>query len=134
VAVCAGSDLMHPLGALVTGVVAGVIFVYMFTLAQNRWKIDDVLGVWPLHGLCGVWGGIAAGIFGSRALGGLGAVSLLSQLAGTLLGVVIATAGGLVVYGLLKATVGLRLDPEQEFDGADLSIHKISSTPEREST
>jgi len=133
VAVCAGSDLMHPLGALVTGGVAGAIFVVMFTLAQNRWKIDDVLGVWPLHGLCGAWGGIAAGIFGSHALGGLGGVSLLSQIAGTLLGIVVALAGGLLVYGVLKKTVGLRLDPEQEFDGADLSIHKISATPDRES-
>jgi len=132
VAVCAGSDLMHPLGALATGAVAGAIFVAMFTLAQNRWKIDDVLGVWPLHGLCGAWGGIAAGIFGSHALGGLGGVSVLSQIAGTLLGIAIATAGGALVYGVLKATVGLRLDPEEEFDGADLSIHKISATPERE--
>jgi Amt family ammonium transporter len=132
VAVCAGSDLMHPLGALVTGGVAGAIFVVMFTLAQNKWKIDDVLGVWPLHGLCGAWGGLAAGIFGSHALGGLGGVSFVSQLLGTVLGIVIATAGGALVYGALKATVGLRLDPEQEFDGADLSIHKISATPERE--
>jgi Amt family ammonium transporter len=123
---------MHPLGALATGAVAGAIFVAMFTQAQNRWRIDDVLGVWPLHGLCGAWGGIAAGIFGSRALGGLGGVSLASQVAGTLLGVAIATLGGLLVYGLLKFTVGLRLDPEQEFDGADLSIHKITATPERE--
>ena len=132
VAVCAGSDLMHPLGALITGGVAGAIFVVMFTLAQNRWKIDDVLGVWPLHGLCGAWGGIAAGIFGSHALGGLGGVSVFSQLAGTVLGIVIAGAGGALVYGVLKKTVGLRLDPEQEFDGADLSIHKISATPDRE--
>jgi Amt family ammonium transporter len=132
VAVCAGSDLMHPLGALITGVLAGAIFVTMFTLSQNKWKIDDVLGVWPLHGLCGAWGGIAAGIFGSRALGGLGGVSLASQFAGTLLGIAVAALGGVLVYGLLKATVGLRLDPEQEYDGADLSIHKISATPERE--
>jgi Amt family ammonium transporter len=108
--------------------------VSLFTLAQNRWKIDDVLGVWPLHGLCGAWGGIAAGIFGSRALGGLGGVSLVSQLAGTLLGIAIAGLGGWLIYGVLKATVGLRLDAEQEYDGADLSIHRISATPERETT
>jgi Amt family ammonium transporter len=132
VAVCAGSDLMHPLGALFTGAIAGAIFVLMFTLAQNRWKIDDVLGVWPLHGLCGAWGGIAAGIFGSHALGGLGNVSLVSQLIGTLMGIAVAVLGGLAVYGALKATIGLRLDPEQEYDGADLSIHKISATPERD--
>jgi ammonium transporter, Amt family len=132
VAVCAGSDIMHPLGGFVTGAVAGGLFVYMFTVTQNRWKIDDVLGVWPLHGLCGAWGGIAAGIFGAQALGGMGGVSFMSQLFGTLMGIGIAVAGGLIVYGSLKAMVGLRLDPEEEFIGADLSIHKISATSEKE--
>ncbi len=134
VAVCAGSDLMHPLGALVVGAVAGALFVQMFTLTQNRWKIDDVLGVWPLHGLCGTWGGLAAGIFGSTALSGLGGVSLTAQALGTALGVVWALVGGVVVYGVLKATVGIRLDAEEEFEGADLSIHKISATPDREAS
>ena len=133
VAVCAGSDLMHPIGALITGGVAGALFVVMFTLTQNRWKIDDVLGVWPLHGLCGAWGGIAAGIFGLKALGGIGGVSFMAQLIGTLMGIAIALIGGLVVYGLLKKLVGIRLDAEEEFNGADLSIHKITATPERES-
>jgi Amt family ammonium transporter len=132
VAVCAGSDLMHPLGALVVGAVAGFIFVSMFTLTQNRWKIDDVLGVWPLHGLCGTWGGLAAGLFGSKALGGLGGVAFTGQLLGTLVGVGWALLGGTVVYGALKATLGLRLSQEEEYDGADLSIHKISATPDRE--
>lgn len=134
VAVCAGSDLMHPLGALVTGAVAGGLFVALFTVTQNRWKIDDVLGVWPLHGLCGAWGGIAAGVFGSPSLGGLGGVSLAAQALGTLMGVAIAFGGGVAVYGLLKLTVGLRLGPEAEFEGADLSIHRISATPEREAS
>ena len=132
VAVCAGSDLMHPLGALVTGAVAGGLFVYLFTLTQNRWKIDDVLGVWPLHGLCGAWGGIAAGIFGMKALGGLGGVSFMAQLIGTLMGIAVAVIGSFIVYGTLKKLFGLRLDAEEEFNGADLSIHKISSTAERE--
>ena len=134
VAVCAGSDLMHPLGALATGAIAGAIFVWMFTLTQNRWKIDDVLGVWPLHGLCGAWGGIAAGIFGAKALGGIGGISFMSQLIGTVMGIVIAVVGGALVYGVLKRTVGIRLDQEQEYEGADLSIHKITATPERESS
>src|SRR5450631_3299298 len=132
VAICAGSDLMHPIGALFVGGVAGVLFTRMFTLTQNTWHIDDVLGVWPLHGLCGAWGGIAAGIFGTRALGGVGGVSFMSQLIGTLLGIGVAVIGAYIVYGLLKKTVGLRLDAEEEFNGADLSIHKISATPERE--
>lgn len=130
VAVCAGSDIMHPLGALATGAVAGVLFVWAFTLTQNRLKIDDVLGVWPLHGLCGAWGGIAAGIFGSKAFGGLGGVSFVSQLIGTALGVGIALLGGVVVYGTIKKLVGLRLSAEEEFNGADLSIHQIGSTAE----
>ena len=132
VAVCAGSDLMHPIGALAVGAIAGAIFVYMFTLTQNKWRIDDVLGVWPLHGLCGTWGGLAAGIFGSQALGGLGGVSLEAQLLGTALGVGWALAGGYVVYGVLKAAVGLRMSHEEEFDGADLAIHNITASPERE--
>jgi len=132
VAVCAGSDLMHPLGALVVGGIAGGIFVVMFTLTQNRWKIDDVLGVWPLHGLCGTWGGLAAGLFGSKALGGLGGVSFGAQLIGTSIGVGWALIGGALVYGILKASMGLRLSQEEEYDGADLSIHKITATPERE--
>ena len=134
VAVCAGSDLMHPLGALLVGGVAGALFVYMFTLTQNKWKIDDVLGVWPLHGLCGTWGGLAAGIFGSTALGGLGGVSFTAQLIGTLAGVAWALVSSALLYGLIKVFFGLRLSQEEEFEGADMSIHKVSATPDRESS
>jgi Amt family ammonium transporter len=132
VAVCAGSDLMHPLGALLVGGVAGALFVVMFTLTQNKWKIDDVLGVWPLHGLCGVWGGVAAGIFGAKALGGLGGVNLSAQIIGSAMGVAWALVSGFAIYGLIKAVSGLRLSHEEEFEGADLSIHRIGSTPDRE--
>ena len=134
VAVCAGSDIMHPMGALVVGAVAGAIFVGMFTLTQNKWRIDDVLGVWPLHGLCGTWGGLAAGIFGTEAMGGLGGVNLTAQFAGTLLGATWACVAGFVVYGVLKLTTGLRMSQEDEYEGADLAIHKISATPEREAS
>ena len=134
VAVCAGSDVMHPVGALLVGGVAGLIFVQLFTLTQNRWKIDDVLGVWPLHGLCGAWGGIACGIFGQQAFGGLGGVSIAAQVIGTLAGVAWAFGAGLLVYGALRAATGLRLTPEEEFEGADLSIHRIGATPDRDAT
>jgi len=132
VAICAGSDVMHPLGGFVTGAVGGALFVFMFTLTQNRLKIDDVLGVWPLHGLCGAWGGIACGIFGLKAFGGLGGVTFMSQVLGTLLGVGVALLGGLIVYGALKAIVGIRLEREEEFNGSDLSIHKIPSSPDHD--
>ncbi len=132
VAVCAGSNLMHPIGALATGAIAGVLFVVTFTLCQNRWKIDDVLGVWPLHGLCGLWGGIACGIFGLTALGGLGGVSFLSQLVGSLVGAGYALAAGAVAYGVVKIAVGIRLTEEEEDQGADLAIHNIGAYPEEE--
>ncbi|MFN4043678.1 MULTISPECIES: ammonium transporter [unclassified Limnobacter] len=134
VAVCAGSNIMHPLGSLAVGSIAGVLFVYMFTFTQNRLKVDDVLGVWPLHGICGAFGGIAAGVFGQQALGGMGGVSFMSQLIGTVAGVAFALLGGFVVYGLLKMTVGIRLNEEEEFNGADLTIHKVSASPERETS
>lgn len=130
VAICAGSDLMHPIGSLITGGVAGALFVYLFTYLQNKTKIDDVLGVWPLHGICGAWGGIAAGIFGQSALGGLGGVSFTVQLLGTIAGIAIAVIGALIVYGVIDKISGLRLSEEDEFNGADLAIHKISATNE----
>ncbi|XID75508.1 ammonium transporter [Alkanindiges sp. WGS2144] len=131
VAICAGSDVVHPLGALLIGGCAGALFVWLFTFTQNRMRIDDVLGVWALHGVCGAFGGLAAGIFGLQALGGLGGVAFMSQLIGTLLGIVIALSGGFIVYGILKVTMGIRLSPEEEYNGADLSIHRVSSTSEQ---
>ena len=130
VAICAGSDVVHPVGALIIGMVAGVIFVKLFTYTQNKLKVDDVLGVWPLHGVCGTFGGLAVGIFGQQWLGGLGGVSILSQLIGTLLAISIALAAGFFVYGILKLIMGIRLSQEDEFRGADLSIHKISANSE----
>ena len=130
VAVCAGSDLFHPAGALVVGAAAGIIFVRGFHWCQEKLRIDDVLGVWPLHGLCGLWGGIAAGVFGQETLGGMGGVSLVSQLIGSLAGAGYALGAGLLVYGIIKRVTGLRLTEEQEMRGADLSIHKIGANPE----
>lgn len=132
VAICAGSDLVHPLGALFIGSIAGLIFVKLFTYTQNKLKIDDVLGVWPLHGVCGTFGGIAVGLFGQQWLGGLGGVSIMSQLVGTLFAILIALAGGFAVYGLLKLTMGIRLSQEDEYRGADLSIHRISANSDEQ--
>ncbi len=130
VAVCAGSDLYHPISALVVGGIAGGIFVFLFEVETSDWKIDDVLGVWPLHGVCGAWGGIAAGIFGQEALGGAGGVSFLSQLIVTLGVVVACLVASAVVYGTLKKTVGIRLEPHEERIGTDLTVHMIEANPE----
>ena len=130
VAVCAGSDIMHPVGALATGAVAGVVFVQMFQVSTNRWQIDDVLGVWALHGLCGLWGGIACGIFGLKALGGLGGVTFASQLVGSLLGAGFGLVAGIAIYGVVDMLLGFRMSPEDERQGADLAIHKIGANPE----
>jgi Amt family ammonium transporter len=132
VAVCAGSDLMHPVGSLVTGAVAGVLFVQMFQTSTNRWKVDDVLGVWALHGLCGLWGGIACGIFGAESLGGLGGVTLASQLAGSLMGAAFGLASGFIVYGALRSALGIRLTSDEERQGADMAIHSIGANPEED--
>ena len=130
VAVCAGSDVFHPLGALATGLVAGGLFVWVFVWCSKQKKLDDVLGVWALHGVCGAWGGLACGIFGTEAFGGLGGVSLMAQLIGTSSGIAIAFVSGLIIYGVLRQTSGLRLSEEEEFIGADLSIHRIKASPE----
>ena len=130
VAVCAGSDVMHPIGSLIVGLIAGWLFVYLFTLIQNKYKVDDVLGVWPLHGLCGAWGGIAAGIFGLEALGGLGGVSVVAQIIGTVTGIALAVISGVIVYGIVNKISGLRLTEDEEYKGADLSIHRIGSINE----
>ena len=73
-------------------------------------------------------------MFGTQALGGLGGINLTAQLAGTALGVVWALVGGFIVYGVLKMTVGLRMSQEEEFEGADLTIHKITASPDREAS
>ena len=123
---------MHPLGSLVVGGVAGIIFVRRFEIIQNQWQMDDVLGVWPLHGLCGLWGGIACGIFGLKTFGGVGGVSLGAQITGSLLGAAYGLAVGFLVYGILKVAVGIRMTPEEERLGSDLTVHKISATPEED--
>ena len=134
VAICAGSDQVHPIGALVIGAVGGFVFVKGFIWEQEKLKIDDVLGVWPLHGLAGSWGGIACGIFGQEALGGLGEVSLMAQSIGTLVAIAIALVFGFAVYKILDSTFGIRLTKEEEQKGSDLTIHKIESYPEQVTT
>ncbi len=130
VAICAGSDLVHPVSAFLIGGVGSIFFVKGFTFEQERLKIDDVCGVWPLHGLAGAWGGISVGIFGQEALGGVGGVSLFSQTAGTLLAVAIALSASFIIYKTLDSLFGIRLSEQEEMRGSDLSIHRVDAYPE----
>jgi Amt family ammonium transporter len=130
IAICAGSDLVHPFAAFLIGGIGALIFVYGFQWEQEKLKIDDVLGVWPLHGIVGTWGGISVGIFGHVGLGGLGGVSFMAQLTGSLFAIGYALVTGFVVYGLIIKTFGFRLNNEDEFRGSDLAIHQITAYPE----
>jgi ammonium transporter, Amt family len=134
IAICAASDLVHPIAAFVIGGLGSLIFVYGFQWEQEKLRIDDVLGVWPLHGLVGTWGGIAAGIFSTPLLGGMGGVSFFAQLAGSLLAVGYALTTGFAVYYLVRKVFGYRLHAEDEFRGADLAIHHINAYPEEHLT
>ena len=118
------------MGALVIGGLAGAILVKGFIWEQEKLKIDDVLGVWPLHGICGSWGGIACGIFGQESLGGMGGVSLQSQAIGTVMAILIALVSGFAVYKILDSLLGIRLEAEEEMRGSDLTIHHLGSYPE----
>jgi Amt family ammonium transporter len=132
IAICAGSDIVHPFGAFLIGGIGALIFVYGYKFETERLKIDDVLGVWPLHGVAGSWGGIAAGIFGARALGGVGGISFLAQCSGTFAAIGYASVVGAAVYLALKYTVGIRLSREEELRGSDISIHRVSAYPEQD--
>ncbi|MBC7960889.1 MAG: ammonium transporter, partial [Vallitaleaceae bacterium] len=90
IAICAGSDIVHPVSALIIGAIAGGGFILLYDLETRKLKIDDVLGVWPLHGIIGSWGGIAAGIFGHKSLGAVADLSFTSQLVGSLSAIVYA--------------------------------------------
>ncbi len=131
IAICSGSDVVHPFGAFFIGGIGALIFIFGFKFETERLKIDDVLGVWPLHGVTGSWGGIACGIFGQKALGGMGGVSFVSQLIGTVSAIGWALVISTIVYSALKATVGIRLTGDEEERGADLSIHQIHAYPEQ---
>lgn len=100
VAVCAGSDVMHPMGALVVGGIAGALFVVMFTLTQKTAGRSTTSWVSGPCMDCGAWGGIAAGIFGQKAVGGLGGVAFMPQLLMTGMAIIVAMTGSFIVYGL----------------------------------
>ncbi len=108
IAVSVAADLVHAGAAWFIGAVAGALFVLGRRLCESYWRVDDVVGAWPLHAVAGTWGGIASGIFAQPALGGLGGISFMAQLIGTLGGVGVAVVSGFVIYGSLNRWRWLR--------------------------
>jgi Amt family ammonium transporter len=119
IAIGAGADLVHPAAAAVIGLVGGALLIPALKLGENYWKVDDVVGIWPLHGLAGAWGAFATGIFGQVALGGRGGTSLVSQTVGTVGIVGVGIVSGFVMFGFLQRIGALRVSRDLEVQGAD---------------
>ena len=123
VGITANCDQVPLWAALVIGAVAGVLVV-LGVILLDKLRIDDPVGAWPVHGLCGVWGGIATGIFGTAE-----GVSLGVQVLGTLAITGWAFFTMLGVFLALKAVGMLRVSPEEEQAGLDISEHGMHAYP-----
>jgi Amt family ammonium transporter len=130
IAVLAGADVFHPLAAMVVGLLGGALFLFSYRWITEKIHLDDALGVWPLHGLVGAWGGIACGIAGYTFLGGMGGVNFLSQLVGTVVVALVATAAGLVIFYALRLAGALRISHDEERLGLDVVALKLEHVVE----
>lgn len=130
VGITAGCDAMHPGFALLTGAIAGVIVVFSVVLI-DKVKIDDPVGAVSVHGVCGVWGTLAVGLFNVEAglLVGGGATQLMVQLVGVLAAFLWAFPVSLGIFLVIKHTVGLRASEEHEFAGLDITEHGMHAYP-----
>jgi Amt family ammonium transporter len=133
VAITASCAFVAPWASIVIGFIAGVI-MYATLLFVDKIGVDDPLGAIAAHGMGGVWGTLSCGLFTTPALAAVGNPGLFygggfSQLGVQALGIL--ACGGFVfvsslaVFALLKATIGLRVKPEQELDGLDISEHGV---------
>lgn len=124
VSITAGPDVISGLSAVAVGIVGGLIVV-LSVLMFDRLRIDDPVGAISVHGVAGVWGTAAVGIFGGASLG--------VQLLGTLAYSGAALVAGFVVFIALRYTIGLRVTPEEEFLGLDLAEHGAEAYVENDS-
>ncbi len=132
VAICAGTDIVSPIAALVIGIIAGVQVPLVFKFLEKK-GIDDVCGVVSVHGTAGIIGAICAGIFGSAVLGGSGDVSLVNQLIAVVVVVLYGTGFGLLLGKVIGYfTGGIRVTAEEEKLGLDLAEHHLSAYPEED--
>ena len=122
VGITAGADVISPMASIIVGAVAGVLVV-LSVVALDKAKIDDPVGAISVHGTCGIWGTLAVGIFGGSDF------SFATQLKGTLAISLFAFFASLIVFGLLKFTVGLRVSEQEEEEGLDVGEHGVASYP-----
>ena len=125
VGITAGADLMSPNEAILIGLIAGVIIVLGVALV-DKLKLDDPVGAVAVHLICGIWGTLAVGIFGSMA----GGTQFMTQLYGVLIiGAFCVVTSGIII-GALKATIGIRVSKEEEIEGLDLHEHGMDAYPD----
>jgi len=117
VGITAGADVTTPLTAIIIGVIAGGLVVGS-VLTLDRVKVDDPVGAISVHLTCGIWGTLAVGIFSTNA-----EHSFVTQLIGVVAYGVFTAASAAVIFGIIKATVGLRVSPDEEIEGLDLGEH-----------
>lgn len=125
VGITAGADLMSPNEAIVIGFLAGLIIVLGVSLI-DKLKLDDPVGAVTVHLICGIWGTLAVGIFGSKA----GGDQFLTQLYGVLIVGVFCVVCSLIILGALKAIMGIRVSKEEEVEGLDIHEHGMDAYPD----
>ena len=122
VGITAGADVMSPTNAILIGGIAGVIIVFGVAFI-DRLRLDDPVGAITVHLICGIWGTLAVGIFGSLA----GMDQLISQLIGIASYAVICVLSTFIILGVLKITVGIRVSEKEELEGLDSHEHGMSA-------
>ncbi|MEJ6674754.1 MAG: ammonium transporter [Polaribacter sp.] len=135
VSITAGCGNMTAVGAVLAGLIGGVIVVFSIEFIEKKLKIDDAIGAASVHGVAGVWGTLVIGLWGVDGDAGIGifngggAAQLGAQAIGVLAYAAWAVALSFIVLGILKATIGLRVSKEVEIEGLDISEHGSIAYP-----
>ena len=123
VGITAGADVVSIWSACIIGLISGTLLVFVSSLIEKVIKIDDPVGAITVHGICGIWGTIAVGIFSTEH-------SILTQIIGTLTISAFAFVFSLIIFGILKKTLGIRINGELEQQGLDLLEHGHPAYPD----
>ncbi|HEV7282417.1 MAG TPA: ammonium transporter [Pirellulaceae bacterium] len=130
VSITAGCDAMAPHFAALAGLIGGILVVFS-VVAFDKIRIDDPVGAISVHGICGVWGTLAVGLFMTEKglLVGGGASQLVSQLIGIAAAFLWAFPTSLIVFLAIKYTIGLRVTQQEEIEGLDIGEHGMYAYP-----